>query len=551
MKTYPPPRFWSRVLPQSIRIRLPLTYAGIALLVALSLGGVLIGILSEYYRQQEIDYLARNADAIQASLTQMFHANSLNEDLQADVNLLAFLSHTQINILNPDQTVVLASEPLMSVIDFTEEQPEMRLTVRSVASDEVWVDEREALFKESIVIETLEDEQVINDAMAVDFMLSATNTEHVTQTFISSEQIFISQEPGLYGFGLAQFREELPSTTQSSQVLMRPLYDWQNNHIGYLQMSQGPAYGVEIVSSVAWGWGIASVVSITLAVIVGYFISRDVSRPLQLLTETTKQMTAGDLSVRTHLHRQDELGILATAFNDMAIQIDATVTTLHHFVSDAAHEINTPITALRTNLELVHHQQQTKENQITLQRALQQVIRLEDLTRNLLQLSRLESQMNGEANVRLDTVTLIRDTVGFYASRADQANVTLELSFPKQPVICRGHEGHLRIALSNVIDNAIKFTPADGRVCVSLDCADGEIAIHVRDTGVGIPPDHLPYVFNRFHRASNVSDYAGSGLGLSIVNAIVKRYDGSVSIKTLEQGTRVSIFLPCQNSSEK
>lgn len=544
-----------RLFPRSIKRRLPATYAMIALLVALSLGGVLLGILSEYYRRQEVDYLSRNANAILTNLTHMIEADAPSDDLQAQVNLFAFLSRTQIDLLDLTDRDNIKSESLVSVVDVDNAQTGIRLIFRQAQGEQFWMGlpeptltnietTTEVRTHDGLLVETIIEDQPHRENFSFDIMMSESGTGDFTHMLSTQEdQIFINQEVGLYGFGLGQGGgRDISQNVESAQAITTPIIDSQGIQQGILRLSHGPVFGTEIVTSVAWGWLLASLFSITLAIIVGTIMSRDVSRPLQTLTATTKQMASGDLSARTTLQRQDEFGTLANAFNDMACQIEATVSTLHHFVSDAAHEINTPITALRTNLELIDTP--TTGETLTVQRALEQVKRLEDLTRNLLQLSRLESSVEEEKAVQLNMSDVIHKTVGFFASRADQATIELELSIPEQSVLYTIAPNHIQTALSNVIDNALKFTPAGGRVAVALESNPSEIAIHVRDTGVGIPPDHLPYVFNRFHRASNVSDYAGSGLGLSIVHTVIDRYHGYISIKNLECGTRVSIYLP-------
>lgn len=553
MKNTQPPSF--RLFPRSIKRRLPATYAMIALLVAVSLGGVLLGILSEYYRRQEVDYLSRNANAILTNLTHMIESDATVDDLQAQVNLFSFLSRTQIDLLDMDDRNNIQSESLVSIIDRENERTGIRLIVRQSQGEPFWMGlpepalpnletTTEVIVEEGVRVETRIGDSPVREPLAFDFALSDTETEDFTHMLSTTEdQIFINQDVGLYGFGLAQqSSQDISQETESMQAFTAPIIDSSGAQRGLLRLSHGPAFGVEIVTNVAWGWFLASLFSMTLAVVVGYGMSRDVTRPLQTLTVTTKQMASGDLSARTNLQRQDEFGTLAHAFNDMACQIEATVSTLHHFVSDAAHEINTPITALRTNLELIH--MPSAGDSLTLQRALEQVKRLEDLTRNLLQLSRLESSVQEEEAVPVNMNDVVRETVGFFASRADQANIELELSIPHKPINHTIVPHQIQTAVANVIDNALKFTPSGGRVSVALESTTDEIGIHVRDTGVGIPPDHLPYVFNRFHRASNVSDYAGSGLGLSIVHTVIERYGGYIAIKNLECGTRVSLYLP-------
>ncbi len=530
-----------QIFPKSIQKRLPLSYAGIALLVALSLGAMLVSTLFEYYRQQEISYLNNNARNMQANLTHMLEAGDIDDNLQTQVNLLAFLLETHIELLQPNGDILVASDDITSVIESNAEQPGIRLMVRELQDDGMWVSLTETIIEaeDTLTMKTLENEVIVTD-----FLFDSDMTTPLSRTVVANEfPIFSNEEDRLHGFGLTQLGDSNFEKARSSQVVTLPLLDTKGEQLATLRLSQGPAYGVEIVTSVIWGWLFASIFSIALAIIVGYFISRNVSQPLLHLTTVTHQMTDGDFSTRANLQRSDEFGSLAKAFNAMATQIESTMITLNHFVSDAAHEINTPITALRTNLEIIIPQQITTLNDKTLQRALEQVIRLQHLTNGLLQLSRLES---GEQDSTLQAIhmqSLIHDVTGLYASRAEQKNIELELSFPNQDVIYTANETHIRIAVSNLIDNAIKFTPINGRVSIVLEEANNRIDIHIRDTGVGIPPDHMPYIFNRFHRAPNVADFAGSGLGLAIVHAIIERYRGHITVKNLEQGARFSVSL--------
>lgn len=537
------------LFPQSIQKRLPLSYAGIALLVALSLGGVLVSTLFEYYRQQEIAYLQRNATIIQSNIKNMLEAGEPVDSLQAQLNLFAFLSRAHIELRNPDDSILISSDAVTSVLDVDQQQPGVRLVVRQFQDNNLWVGLPDTSgtdltitteIEDGVLVERIEKDAGNIDSVPFDIVFNPDRTSEVNHNIlIREEQVFVNEAPGLYGFGLTATGENL-SEERSSQVVSVSLVSSTGIPLGTLQVSEGPAYGSEIVTSVAWGWLFASLLSITLAIIVGYIISRNVSKPLQNLTDVTHQMTAGDFSVRTTLQRRDELGELATAFNAMADQIEVTMVTLNHFVSDAAHEINTPITALRTNLELITANQPDR----AIHRALEQVTRLQHLTNGLLQLSRIESGEQETHNQAIHMQALIREVAGLYASRADQKNINLELSFPKDNIYFSANDTHIRIALSNLMDNAIKFTPSMGRVSIELEHVAQHVHIHVRDTGVGVPPDHMPYIFNRFHRAPNVADYDGSGLGLAIVHAVIERYQGHITVKNLEQGARFTLILP-------
>jgi two-component system sensor histidine kinase MprB len=228
----------------------------------------------------------------------------------------------------------------------------------------------------------------------------------------------------------------------------------------------------------------------------------------------------------------------------MADRVEATVATLRRFVGDAAHELHTPLTALRTDLELVADTDDPAARLDLLDRAQAQVTRLATLTSGLLDLSRIEAEAARPKRQPIDLAGLVQELSEVYASRAEQAGIAFSLDAPDGPVTVQGNEEQLRRALGNLLDNAIKFTPAGGQVGVALRRADTAIELQVEDSGIGVPEDDLPQLFGRFHRGRNASTYPGNGVGLAIVRAIVETHGGSVTAENLAQGARFSLRLP-------
>jgi signal transduction histidine kinase len=329
----------------------------------------------------------------------------------------------------------------------------------------------------------------------------------------------------------------------SSQVVRVPILGNADQLLGYVELSHGPAYAREIVGEVVWGLGIAGMVAVTLAAVVGWAISRRISAPLVTLTQVTASMAAGDLTARADVARKDELGTLARSFNQMADQVEEIVTTLRRFVSDAAHEIHTPLTALRTNLELARQDTQIGGGEYIAE-AQAQVERLEALTAGLLDLSRLESSAQTPNLVPVSLLPLLSELGELYASRAEQAGLTFEWSLPETPLSVLGEEAQLKAALTNLLDNALKFTPEGG--CIYLGCHQegGTAVLWVEDTGIGLPEADLPHLFERFSRGRNAAAYPGSGLGLAIVKAVVERHEGQVQAERTTQGARFTIRIP-------
>jgi signal transduction histidine kinase len=289
-------------------------------------------------------------------------------------------------------------------------------------------------------------------------------------------------------------------------------------------------------------------IAVLLAAIVGWLVSRQVTRPLTALTQVTREMAAGDLSSRADVLARDEFGALGEAFNQMAARIEETVGALRKFASDAAHELKTPLTALITDLELVFDDMRTAQLDIsTLERAQSQVQRLNRLMDGLLDLSRLESGQTESLRQPLDLIHLIQKACETFAAQAEARSLDFDLKIPSSPVMVNANESQIRRLLANLLENAIKFTPPGGAIRVYLAALTDQVEIEVADSGIGIPAEDLDQVFQRFHRARNAAAYPGSGLGLAIVKAIIDAHDGQVWVKpATPHGTRFVIRLPLE-----
>jgi two-component system sensor histidine kinase BaeS len=283
-----------------------------------------------------------------------------------------------------------------------------------------------------------------------------------------------------------------------------------------------------------------------IAVGMGIIVSRNINRPVLALADVTRQMAQGDLAARVTVNRRDEFGLLAGIFNTMADRVEATVSTLKQFVADAAHEINTPLTALRTNLELTAVDEIPTTARADIQQALAELTRLEKLTRSLLMLARLEVPTVAQVRSPVELTALLRQLHERYASRAEQAGTTFEITVPDTPVTIPADPEQITRMFDNLLDNALKFTPSGGRVELGL-CLDNTTAhAWVQDTGIGIPENDLPQLFSRFHRGRNVAAYPGNGLGLVIAKAIVTDHGGQIAVESGADGTRFTVSLPCQ-----
>jgi signal transduction histidine kinase len=255
-------------------------------------------------------------------------------------------------------------------------------------------------------------------------------------------------------------------------------------------------------------------------------------------------MAHGDLAVRTEVERADEIGILAGSFNAMADKTQHTVSALRRFVADAAHELGTPLTALETDLELAQGQDDEKERTRLIDRAMHQAERIDQLSTNLLLLSRLDTGTVPAPMRPTDLVFLIGQVADSVASRAEQAVIDLAVDLPEGELRVLGHAEGLQTALDNLVDNAIKFTPPGGSVRIGAEAQNRTAVLWVQDTGIGVPATDMEDLFSRFHRGRNASPYPGNGLGLAIVKATMDIHNGTVAVESSPQGSRFELRIP-------
>jgi len=495
-----------------IRWQLSLSYAAITLITALLLGIILLGILMFFYIDQEIGYLMMNAEAIGAMVAQIEKAENHPNELQQYLEGLAFISNTQIRLLNSNGEILVDTGPPQERITLSYEAFSENNTSFNVSGSSA-----PELYVEGIPTPALDESVIYMEAGDPGFY----------QGFVLGSPVFE------VGMDTLIYESNIP---RSNQVVQLPYYDHENDHalLGYVELSNGPAYGREILRSVTWGWAIAGTAAVLLAAAAGIWVSRRFSVPLENLTHTTTQMAAGNLSARADIKREDEFGSLANSFNQMAETIEAKVAALRRFVADAAHELGTPLTALRTNLELVDDEQ--------IPPALDQVERMDALTRSLLDLSQLEAAASDVQFEDVDLARLLLELAEPYASRAEQAELNFNLEIGPDPVIINGNTDQLGTLIQNLLDNAIKFTPAGGQVNVKLRSLDETVQLSVVDTGIGIPEDEIPQLFSRFHRGRNASAYPGSGLGLAIVKTIADQHGASIHVESDTTGTQLTVY---------
>lgn len=305
---------------------------------------------------------------------------------------------------------------------------------------------------------------------------------------------------------------------------------------------------------------VIAIIALGGAIVVAAFLAQRFTAPLRRLTEASRGLAEGDLTQRvpaTHLGAgSTELAELALQFNAMADRLEESVEIIRRdrdrsrdFLADVSHELRTPLAALRMFNELLRSDRHVDEATRVefLESSAQQIERLDWLAQNLLDLSKLDSGLV-LLDLRPDDLrSTVESAIEQAEDAADRRHVTLAVHLPETPVRVRHDPLRVGQVVTNLVGNAIKFTPQGGTVTVTVRAHRDGGRIIVEDTGVGIDATELPHIFERFYRGSRANEAraGGSGLGLAIVRSIVDMHGGGVAVESrLGAGTRFTITLP-------
>jgi len=283
------------------------------------------------------------------------------------------------------------------------------------------------------------------------------------------------------------------------------------------------------LQSVWWQFMLAGAIAAVIALVLARWLARGMTQPLRDMAEASRRMQTGDYSTRVHTSTRDEVGQLATAFNRMSRDLEHLEASRRDLVANVSHELKTPITAIRAHLENLLDGVEQPDPEI-LQVMLAQSERLGRLVEQLLDLSRLES---GEVPLRREQVAL-PPLVAQVMSEIEVASADRDVDVLSEladdlPTIEADPE-RVHQVIFNLVDNAVRFTPEGGEVRIEAHRHNGSIEVSVADTGVGIPAEALPRLFERFYRVdpARAREDGGTGIGLAIARSVVEAHGGTI-----------------------
>jgi heavy metal sensor kinase len=292
-----------------------------------------------------------------------------------------------------------------------------------------------------------------------------------------------------------------------------------------------------------------------LAALCGWWMARRAMRPVEALAEAAREIEISGLHRRLPMRGTgDEIDRLSEAFNETLAKLQASVEQMKQFTAAISHELRTPLTALRGQAEVALLEPPSPDAyRRILADQLEEFDKLTRMINHLLTLARADAGEIRISRGSVDLSELVNSLVEQMEPVATSENVELE-AVAENDLSVEGDRDWLERAVLNLLDNAIKFTPANGRVALSLGHENRFARLEIRDTGIGIPADSLPHIFDRFYRAdpSRSRHVEGAGLGLSLVKWIVEQHNGRVTAESSpSSGTCFTVWLPLAERSVK
>jgi signal transduction histidine kinase len=529
----------------SIRWRLVASYVLLTLLSVTVVGLLASEIVRRYTQQQEVKELEANAQSLAQQVLPLMWVNAPSSQIHSLAQAASFLGDVRVRILNRDGEILADSgSPGPS---------EELILIYPPEGSEHFSFQNKAWFNLLMPVMDSTFPLTGNDRLILESLPSGTTVQYV-QRFSGpwGERFSFSVHPTSRDNSAPQPHQENLNIPRSANVIREPIGD-SRFPLGYVELSAGKDYSAAALRTTRRAFLLAGAGATLLAVVVGLVISQRLTSPLRSLQETASRMGSGDLSARAQFKRRDEIGDLAVQFNQMADQLEDNFTqmederdALRRFIADASHELRTPVTALKNFLTLI--QGPAAEDPLIqsefLSESQVQVERLEWITRNLLDLSRLDGGLVEMDFASHDLGELIETAAAPFKALAEDGNISLLIQPPEESLNLRCDAARLELVLSNLLDNALKFTPSGGEVAIGAEQTAKVTRLWVQDTGAGIHPEELAHIFDRFYRGRHHST-PGSGLGLAIAKSLVEAQEGYIYAEsTLGEGARFIMEFP-------
>ncbi len=304
------------------------------------------------------------------------------------------------------------------------------------------------------------------------------------------------------------------------------------------------ALNVPLLDAFAAFWPAALGV-LLLGILISYVLARSQTRPIQELNAAVRDFSRGNLDRRVELHTGGEMQALGEEINKMAFALSNLEESRKSFVANVSHELRSPLTCIQGYVQALRDGAfPEEEREKYMEVVLDEVARLTSLVRDLLDLSRFESGKFPLNIERIDLNELIRRTLLRFERRIDEKSAEVVVELPEAPSFVLADSQRIQQVVGNLIDNALKFLPEGGTIALGAEREGRRFAAWVRDSGGGISPEDLPFIFDRFYKADKAhTSGMGTGLGLSIVKRILAQHGSDITAESAPGRTEFRFFL--------
>lgn len=290
-------------------------------------------------------------------------------------------------------------------------------------------------------------------------------------------------------------------------------------------------------------------VMLLLGGFIGYFLTRRAMQGVERVTGTATHISKGDLNRRVPVGREGaEIEDLARAFNKMLERIQALIAEISEVSHNIAHDLRSPVTRMRGVAETTLNKPGCGDScREMCGEIIEECDRLVTMINTMLDIAETDSGARTMKKESVDFNRLVQKAVELFHPVADDQQVNLAAEYPDESLYVSGDTPKLQRMVANIIDNAIKFTPPDGKILLKLSRDNGEARLNIEDTGIGIEPTDLPHIFERFYRGDKSRSTAGNGLGLSLARSIVLAHQGEIHVEsTPGKGSCFMLQLPLE-----
>jgi len=290
--------------------------------------------------------------------------------------------------------------------------------------------------------------------------------------------------------------------------------------------------------------GVIAIILIT--VLGGFLLLRQMLNQIDYITRNVKEIDEKGLHLRINLKGKDPISNMAATFDDMLDKIERAFTSQKQFIQNASHELNTPLTVIKTKIDLLRQKKSIKPGQYkeTVDLIDSEIMRLSRITEELLMLSDLEDNNKQERQTSIDLKAVLQRILKLYENRVDSRDLKLKSGF-KGPMKIKGNPVQIEQLIFNLLDNAVKYSDSGGYLKINIegDRAKGKIFLNINNRTSAIKKEDIPHIFERFYRSVKKQDTKSFGLGLSISKKIVEKHEGSIEVRFDQERKEVTFVI--------